>query len=71
MKTVIDPKQKFTLVLVEYLVLGADNQPIESNGVLPDIDTTRSTWKSSLAGTFKSSNITRALIEIAPKAPIK
>ena len=46
MTTVLDPAQKFSLLIVNSLTLRDDGQPIESNGVTPDIDITKSDWQN-------------------------
>jgi C-terminal processing protease CtpA/Prc len=71
METEIDPDTKYTLLLVNSLTVRDDNQPIEGNGVLPDVDTTNPSWPSALSSQFKSPSLISALRETAGKPPIK
>jgi C-terminal processing protease CtpA/Prc len=69
--TVIDPTEKYSLLLVNSLTLGDDNQPIESNGVVPDVDTSSANWKSKLSNYFKSSAFITVLQKVASGVPLK
>lgn len=71
LRTSIDPSTSYSLLLVNSLTLRDDNAPIESNGVVPDIDTSRSGWQNTLADHFRSSSLIRALIEEAAKPPLR
>jgi len=71
MKTPIDPGQSFTLLLVEYLTLGPYNQPIESLGVTPDIDTSQPGWNKQLGSVFRSTSLIHAVDQLATKPPVK
>jgi hypothetical protein len=51
MKTEIDPATSYALLLVNHLTLRDDQEPIEQNGVLPDVDTTEAGWQKKL-GTY-------------------
>jgi carboxyl-terminal processing protease len=51
MKTEIDPATSYALLLVNHLTLRDDQEPIEQNGVLPDVDTTETGWQKKL-GTY-------------------
>ena len=68
-KTVIDPKEKYSLLLVNSLTLRDDNQPIEMNGVLPDIDISSPNWKQKLPNYFKSPAFIKALNEAVISGP--
>lgn len=71
LNTVIDPDKKYALFLVNSLTLGDDNQPIESNGVSPDIDTSAPNWKQDLPDYFKSSSLIAALERTASGQPLQ
>lgn len=69
--TSIDPAQKFSVLLVEYITLREDNQPIQDHGVDPDINTSQKGWQSQLPKYFSSPNMISALKQVADKPPIK
>ncbi len=69
--TEIDPKTKYTLLLVNSITMRDDNQPIEGRGVDPDIDTADPKWKSKLPNFFHSTSLITALGNQATKDPIK
>jgi hypothetical protein len=52
--TVIDPNTTYALLLVNSLTLRDDEQPIEQNGVVPNISTTDKNWKGALVQTLPS-----------------
>ncbi len=68
--TVIDPDQKFSLLLVHSLTLRDDNQPIEQNTVLPDIDISQKNWQNKLSDYF-SFDVLQAVIKTINTSPIK
>ncbi len=65
--TIIDPAEKYSMLLVHSLTLREDQQPIESNGVTPDVSIKDSNWKSELASYFKSASLIAALKTTAAK----
>jgi hypothetical protein len=71
LQTVIDPNEKYSLLLVNGLTLGEDNQPIEQNGVSPDIDTSDANWKEKLPDYFRSQSIIKAVEQIATEKPLE
>lgn len=70
-QTEIDPKMKYTLLLVNSITLRDDNQPIEGRGVDPDVNTTDATWKAKLKTQFRSSSLIKTLETTAGKPPVK
>jgi C-terminal processing protease CtpA/Prc len=68
--TVIDPKEKYALLLVNSLTLRDDNQPIEMNGVLPNVDTGTANWKAELPNYFNSANLVKVLSQRAIVPPM-
>jgi len=71
MQTQIDPSETYALELVEYLTVRYDGLPIEGNGVVPDVDTSKSGWTSQLANYFDSSSMVSALESESTKAPLQ
>ncbi len=65
--SVIDPGEKYSLLLVHSLTLRDDHQPIEGRGVDPDVDIKKPDWKSQLGKFFNSKNLINALAQIAAK----
>ncbi len=70
-QTVIDPGNQYALLMVVDLTVRDDAQPIEGNGVLPDIDTSNPAWKDKLSDYFFTSDIQAAVRKTASGAPIK
>ena len=68
-QTSIGPNEKYSLLLVNSLTLRDDNQPIEVNGVLPDVDIQNSQWKQILAQTIRSTSLQQAIINTITVAP--
>lgn len=71
METVIDPNEKFSLFLVHRLTLRDDNQPIEQNGVEPDIDTRKPNWRKELPKFFRSESLIQAVSKTATELPLR
>lgn len=69
--TSIDPSTSYALLLVNSLTLRDDQQPVEQNGVLPDVDTTVADWQKKLPGYFSSASLLKALTEQATAAPLR
>jgi len=65
--SIIDPGEKYSLLLVHSLTLRDDHQPIEGRGVDPDVDIKKPDWKSQLGKFFNSKNLINALAQIAAK----
>lgn len=70
LKTVIDPTTTYTLELVNSLTLGADQQPIEQNGVTPDIDTSASGWQAKVRAALPA-DLANAVIKMESRDPWK
>lgn len=64
LSTPIDPETQYTLLLVNSLTVRGDNQPIEGNGVMPDIDTGNASWKAELKKKFNSPSLINALTKL-------
>ncbi|MEI8328058.1 MAG: S41 family peptidase [Candidatus Taylorbacteria bacterium] len=70
METVIDSSQRYLLLLVHSLTLRGDNNPIEGNGVEPDVSIDDPKWKSLLGNYFDSPSLIKALKEHASVPPV-
>ena len=71
MQTIIDPKEQYALLLVIDLTLGDDQQPIEQNGVKPDVDTSVAGWQNRLLQYFHSPSLIQALKQEATIPPLQ
>jgi hypothetical protein len=71
LETVIDPKEKYSLLLVHSLTLRDDNQPIEQHGVDPDIDTRKSGWENKLSDYLRSPSLVRAVSKVVSEPPLR
>jgi len=71
LKTQIDDKTKYSLLLVNNLTLRGDNQPVEGRGVEPDVDTSKAGWQSELSKYFTSPSLIQALRSVAAKPPVQ
>jgi C-terminal processing protease CtpA/Prc len=71
MKTEIDPATSYALLLVNHLTLRDDNEPIEQNGVIPDIDTTVAGWQKNLSDYFDSSSFIGVIETRLASDPLK
>ncbi len=60
----IDPSQKFSAFLVHSLTLRDDGQPIQGNGVLPTIDTSKPDWENELYTYYNSEELVAAVKNI-------
>ena len=69
--TVIDPSQTFSLLLVHSLTLRDDEQPIEQNGVLPDVDISQKNWQNELVNYFSSPAMISAVKQAVSQPPMK
>jgi hypothetical protein len=68
--TIIDPAEKYSMLLVHSLTLRPDNQPVEGRGVDPDVNIKDANWKTELSKYFTSPSLITALKKVAgtPKA---
>ncbi len=57
----IDNGVKYSLLLVNSITLRDDNEPIETRGVSPDVDTQDPHWKSKLGNFFHSTSLIQAI----------
>lgn len=71
LKTVIDPSSTYALLLVNSLTLRDDQQPIEQNGVIPDVDTRTADWQRQLPKHFTSASLLQALASRAAQPPLR
>ena len=71
MTTVIDPSEKYALLLVTYLTVRGDGAPIEGNGVIPDVDVSQQGWQQKLGNYFYSSDMIAALEKEATAEPLR
>jgi C-terminal processing protease CtpA/Prc len=71
LKTIIDPTQTYSLLLVNSLTLRDDNQPIESNGVVPNVNISDKNWKQELSNYFHSSSLIGAIEQTVTQPPLK
>lgn len=67
--TTLDDSTSYTLLLVSHLTLRDDGQPIESNGVVPDVDTTNKNWTNQLADYIHSPSLITAVKQSLDEAP--
>ncbi len=67
MKTQLSADEKYSVLLVNSLTLREDNEPIEGNGVDPDIDIGAKDWKQELSDTFRTPGFASAIIEAMGK----
>lgn len=71
LKTVIDPSTTYSLLLVNSLTLRDDEQPIEQNGVVPDIAVSDKNWKQLLSQKLGSQSLTNAVEQMVARTPWK
>lgn len=69
--TVIDASTTYALLLVNSITLRDDNQPVQGNGVVPDVSISDANWKSELPTYFRSSSLIAALKQEATAPPIQ
>ncbi|MDE1874688.1 MAG: hypothetical protein KGI79_01840 [Patescibacteria group bacterium] len=70
LSTAIDPTESYSMLLVHSLTLGTDNQPIQDNGVSPDVSVSDSRWKSELLKHFSSPGMVTAIEQALSAPPI-
>jgi len=56
---------------VHSLTLRDDEQPIEQNGVLPDVDIGQKNWQNELTNYFKSTGMVQAVKQAVSMPPAK
>ena len=71
LQTTLEPHEQYALLLVVSLTLGDRQQPIEQNGVSPDIDTNVTGWQNNLFHYFSSPSLIDALKNVAVTPPIR
>jgi C-terminal processing protease CtpA/Prc len=71
LQTVIDPNTSYALLLVNSLTLRDDNQPIEGNGVVPDVSITDKNWESGLSQYFRSPSLISAIEKTVTQPPLQ
>ncbi|MFZ2621067.1 MAG: S41 family peptidase [Minisyncoccia bacterium] len=69
--TVIDSNEKYTMLLVQYLTLREDGQPIDGRGVDPHVNINDKSWKTQVSKTFKSQSLVDAVLKQAVKPPLR
>lgn len=70
-QTVIDPKEKYLLLLVHSITLREDNQPVEGRGIDPDVNIKDPKWKTQLENRLGSQDFAKVVEKIVSKAPTK
>lgn len=71
LETIIDAHEKYTLLLVRYLTLRDDGQPIEGAGIDPDVNTDDRNWREKLGAYFHSQSLIDAISQTAAKPPLR
>ncbi len=72
LSTSIDSGGQYALLLVTYLTVRGDGNPIEGNGVIPDVDVSQVGWQAKLPQYFFSPSVISALKkEAAPSSVAK
>lgn len=66
-ETMIDPGQKYQLLLTHSITLREDNLPIEGRGIEPDINIKDPSWKKTLEARLKSLDFARTVESIVSK----
>jgi hypothetical protein len=69
LSTVIDPKEKYLLLLVHSLTLRDDNQPVEGRGVDPDVSIKDPAWKTELAQKLRTPGFAKTVQQIVENPP--
>jgi hypothetical protein len=69
--TTIDASTTYALLLVNSLTIRDDGNPIEGNGVVPDVSISDKNWKAELPQHFHSQSIISALEQVATKPPLQ
>jgi len=71
LKTQIATDTSYALLLVNSLTLRPDNQPIEGNGVVPDVAVSGKNWRNELSAYFDSSSLIAAIEKTVTQPPLK
>lgn len=71
LKTSIDPKETYSILLVQYLTVRDDGQEIEGKGVDPDISLSDANWKTALPQYLRSQSLMSALLQTAGEPPLR
>ena len=71
LKNSFEASTTYTLLLVNSLTLRDDNQPVEGNGVIPDILISDSAWKNKLSSVFRSASLIETVRQVASGKPLK
>ncbi|MSU74777.1 hypothetical protein EXS57_03310 [Candidatus Kaiserbacteria bacterium] len=71
LKTTIGPTTSYALLLVNSLTLRDDQQPIEQNGVVPDVDIGTTNWQSQLNSYFASASLVRTVSSRITQPPLR
>ncbi len=71
LSTVIDPTEKYSMLLVHSLTLREDNQPVQDRGVDPDVNIADPKWKSELSSYFTDSSLIEAIKKTVVKPPLQ
>ncbi len=69
MVNTLDEGEKYWIILVSHLTLRDDQTPIQDNGVIPNVDISKTNWRSELPRYFDSASLIAALRELADKPP--
>ncbi len=69
--TTIDASTTYALLIVNSITLRDDNQPIQGNGVAPDVSISDAHWQSELSTYFRSPSLIAALKKEATASPIQ
>lgn len=62
--TVIDPEEKYVLLLVNSITLREDGTPIEGRGIDPDVDISKAGWQKLLSQNFQSQSLIDAIKQV-------
>ncbi|MDO8522450.1 MAG: S41 family peptidase [bacterium] len=71
LETVIDPDEKYSLLLVRYLTLRDDGQPIEGSGVDPDVSINDKDWRNKLGAYFHTQSLIDAISQTGAVPPLR
>jgi len=69
LKTIIDPKESYLLLLVHSITLREDGEPVEGRGIDPNVDTTKSGWKKNLPKYFNSPEFIKNIENVVDNPP--
>lgn len=69
--TIIDPKETYSMLLVQYITLREDGLPIEGRGVDPTVNIADKNWQSQLSQYIHSASLLGAVIQTAAKPSLR